>query len=59
MNKEQFIEVLSGFIAPRMVEALAEQAEGKGYFEENTSTQDCPIDIARMAEAARKNNREE
>lgn len=35
MNKEQFIEVLSGFINPRMVEALAEQAEGKGYFEES------------------------
>lgn len=36
MNKKQLMDVLSGFIDPRMVEALAEQAEGKGYFEDNT-----------------------
>lgn len=37
MNKEQFTETLSGFIAPRLVEALAEQAEGKGYFDGSVS----------------------
>ena len=34
MNKAQFIEILSNFIDSRLVEALAEQAEDKGYFGE-------------------------
>lgn len=36
MNKEQFCEICLGFIAPRLVNALAEQAENKGYFNEAT-----------------------
>ncbi len=37
MNKEQFIETLSGFVAPKLVEVLANQAESKGYFENYAS----------------------
>lgn len=40
MNKEQFAKILLGFVAPRMIEALVTQAEGKGYFEVNEKALD-------------------
>ena len=32
MNKEQFIETLSGFVAPKLIETLVKQADNNGHF---------------------------
>lgn len=45
MTKEQFIEVLSGFVAERLVKALAEQAKNKGYFDEAKLSQKAAFDV--------------
>lgn len=59
MNKEQFLEMLSDFADSVAVEALADQAEGKGYFNEaapkaEASEQKCNIDATTAVSAMKK-----
>lgn len=39
MTKSQFISIVSGFIAPYLINAFVEQAESKGYFNESQFTE--------------------
>ena len=34
MTKEQFIETLSGFVAPKLIETLVKHADNNGYFKD-------------------------
>lgn len=59
MNKEQFLETMFNIVDKKIVEALADQAEGKGYFNEaapkaEASEQKCNIDATTAASAMKK-----